>query len=372
MVYRLTGGGAERVAALWANGFVERGYQVSMIIVERTSSQYPMSDNVERLYITFPTKNRYIRKICKLVRLYQWYYLYKLNHILQSIQPDVFISVNGPYARDAEMMSRGLKTKIIQTCHSSFDLPNNAPAIRLEGLKNIYELEAHIKTHTVLTQADKDFIGDRFNRVYVMPNPLAFTPIKSIPVKEKIVMACGRLEVWDVKGFDLLIKAWGLVGRQYPDWRLQIVGADDGKSEKYLQGLARESHIEQQVDFLGFREDVVSLYKKAEIFVLSSRYEGFGMVLIEAMSQGCACIACDYKGRQKEIIEDETQGIICPADNLNALADSINKMISDAEYRNRCQLGALERVTYFSLDNTINRWEKIFREIGVPLNKTKN
>ena len=87
------------------------------------------------------------------------------------------------------------------------------------------------------------------------------------------------------------------------------------------------------------------------------------MVLIEAMSQGCAPIACDYMGRQKEIITNESEGLLCEPDNPKALADAIDRMIADKEYRLSVQKNAIERSKYYTLDKTMDRWEKILKNI---------
>ena len=87
------------------------------------------------------------------------------------------------------------------------------------------------------------------------------------------------------------------------------------------------------------------------------------MALTEAMSQGCACIACDFNGRQREIIQDDSQGIICSNDNYLELSDAIKRMISDGEYRESCRTFAIERSKYYSIDKTIDRWEHIFQTL---------
>ena len=109
--------------------------------------------------------------------------------------------------------------------------------------------------------------------------------------------------------------------------------------------------------------DFLKLYQKASIFVLSSRYEGFGLVLIEAMSQGCACIACDYKGRQREIIQNDSQGLCCEPDDVDALAEAMRKMMTDDQYRESVRKNAVERSKYYSLENTIQRWEKLLDKV---------
>ena len=89
------------------------------------------------------------------------------------------------------------------------------------------------------------------------------------------------------------------------------------------------------------------------------------MVLIEAMSQGCACVACDYKGRQREIITSDNYGLLCPSNDANALAESLERMMTDDDYRHLVQKNAPERAKYYSLDNVMKRWNTIMKETGI-------
>ena len=161
-----------------------------------------------------------------------------------------------------------------------------------------------------------------------------------------------------------MIKAWGKVAHRHPDWILQIAGSasKDINYRKILDFIS-EANVQHSVNLLGFCEDVQSLYKDASIFVLSSRYEGFGMVLTEAMSQGCACIACDYKGRQQEIIRDPSEGIVCSPDDVNELAEAIDRMICDDDYRKAVQIRSVERSNDFSLEKIMDKWNTIMNEI---------
>ena len=118
------------------------------------------------------------------------------------------------------------------------------------------------------------------------------------------------------------------------------------------------------MELLGGSQEIIKLYQKASIFVLSSRCEGFGMVLIEAMSQGCACIACDFNGRQREIIPSDKEGMVCRNCDEEALIDALSRMLTDETYRESCRIPAVERSKYYSIDNTIDRWEKIFHQLN--------
>ena len=111
------------------------------------------------------------------------------------------------------------------------------------------------------------------------------------------------------------------------------------------------------VDFPDYQSDIQPYYQRAAIFVLSSRYEGFGLVLIEAMSQGCACVACDYKGRQSEIVTNGVDGMTCEPDHVEALAQAIKKLIADDELRAQLQVNAIRRAEDFSIGHIMDRWE---------------
>ena len=219
---------------------------------------------------------------------------------------------------------------------------------------------------TVLTDADRLILEqmmdkDFMKKVFVLPNPVSFKPLDVVPAKEKVVLAAGRLNAWHYKGFDLLLKAWAMVQKDFPEWKLKIAGSGDNH---FLLGICSELGICNRVEFLGF-VDLKKEYEKAGIFVLSSRYEAFGMVLTEAMSQGCACIACDYKGRQREIITDDNQGVLCPPDNEKAIAEALRKVISDDNYRHILQKNAIKRSRFYELPNIMKRWNEIFEKMGI-------
>lgn len=366
IVSKLTGGGAERVAALWATGFARRGHEVSLIVYSKAKSEisYEVPRNIKIYSLGANINHRKLRALCNILKFFIKSRKNRLGTILHEIRPDMIIGVIHPWAWDAYNVTRDMNVRIVNTEHNSFERPVNIP-MSTDVEKQKFEINKSFDHVTVLTQADKNVIGNRLNNVSVLPNPLSFNPVVEISEKKNVILASGRLDVWETKGFDLLIKAFGQICVQHSSWVLQIAGTGKRTSLRYLQELAEECNIpKKQIEFLGFRDDMKLLYQRSSIFVLSSRCEGFGMVLIEAMSQGCACIACDYKGRQSEIIEDETQGILCPTDDVESLAKAIEKMIKDEQYRKLCQHNAIERSKYYSLDKTIDRWENIFNKIN--------
>ena len=356
----LTGGGAERAAAFWANGFAERGYEVGVALGCRkgTPATYPLNSSV-RLYNIWSFWGSALSREMNV----ECFRVPKIKKVLKDFQPDVVIGVMRPWAECARRATNGMNIKIINTEHNTFDPPVNKPMKRADRISK-FIWNKHFDKVTVLTNADKIIVDGKLENVEVLPEPLAFKPSFDDGIKEKMILAAGRLDAWHYKGFDILIKAWGNIAPKHPDWKLVIAGTGNSESKQYLQQLADDYHLYRQIEFPGY-VDLIPYYQRSSIFILSSRYEAFGMVLVEAMSQGCACIACDYKGRQSEILTSYQNGIICPVENIISLSDSISKLIENDELRLKLQKGAVDRSRDFSMEKTMNRWEDIFRRIGV-------
>ena len=363
MVHNLTGGGAERVAALWANGFVEHGYEVAIML--DCSSKTPVTYRIPNTVKLYNMYNWLTAKIHRHLGIDSCRKAI-LRNAISEFKPNVIIGVLGDNAQLAATVVKDWANKpiIVQTEHNSYERPSCSPMSKsLQHRK--FVINKQFPCVTVLTQADKVFIGDNMDNVVVMPNPLAYTPVQSIPKKEKVILAAGRLNAWHCKGFDLLIKAWGRIAQKHQDWILQIAGDGNTTSLEFLQSIANEFHVGEQVEFIGYQSDMLPIYRRSSIFVLSSRYEGFGMVLIEAMSQGCAPVACDYKGRQSEIITNVKEGLICPVDDVGALSNALNKMITDDNYRRNTQHFAIERSKNYSLDKIMDKWKEVFNILNL-------
>lgn len=364
IVNRLTGGGAERVASLWAKGFAQRGHDVTVITHTKDKHQltYKLPAKVKLWSIDIPIRNRIIRGILNRSGLFKAFSYWRLDKILHVIKPDVCIGVLDDYAYRAYQCTRDIGCKIINTEHNAYDRPDLKEKYP-KDIKMKYETNKLFDAVTVLTKADTMVTGAPKENMFVLPNPLTYNPVCNIPKKDNIILAAGRLDVWYIKGFDLLIEAWGQIACEYPDWKLQIAGTGGHKARTHLEHIIDKCRVRNQVEFVGFCHNMQELYKRASIFVLSSRHEGFGMVLTEAMSQGCACVACDFGGRQREIIEDKTQGLVCDNNSIDAIKNALIRFLSDKEYLKLCATNAIKRSAYYSLDNTMDRWETILSNI---------
>lgn len=364
--WRLSFGGAERVGVLLANGLANKGHDTTMVANLFDPVTYHLNENVKlRNLVSNQSK---IRKWTSAV--------VNLRRYLCEDRPDVIIGILNATSLIALIASAGLHIPVVMTEHNAFERPASAPFTFWKHFAKftLNKLYRHV---TVLTTADKEITGEHLGRaqIHVMPNPLALQPLvwtdggwqtetgRKIE-KEPIVIAAGRLEDWYTKGFDLLINAWSALDPELrKKWKLEIAGKETPDSASYLKGLCKQNGVEDSVNFLGFREDIDKLMQRASIFVLSSRYEGFGLVLIEAMSQGCACIAADYKERQKEIFGSKGNGVAIETESVSALTEQLTRLIKDKGLRCRLQINAVERSKYYSLDNITEKWELLLKDI---------
>ena len=392
---KLNGGGAERVGVLMANSLADRGHQVSIVSNLYEPVIYDVDKRISIHSMNPNTTNEYKKWSAAIINI---------RKEIRREKPDIIVGIMYLCSLAAKIASIGTGIPVVMTEHNSFERPESAP-FKKKDLFFKFKVNKIYDYVTVLTEADKKIIGNRLKRVEVMPNPLLLKPYYEEHHREKRLIAAGRVDAWHYKGFDILVKAWNQIYHKYPEWRLEIAGLCD-RPRNYLRivNLIQDFKIEERTKLLGYRTDVEQLYRDSEIFVLSSRYEGFGLVLIEAMSQGCAPIACDYKGRQKEILKETNQlethpsppclgrepnsaessiknsslnredfqkagieicenGILCEPENVEALAQAMDKMISDEDYRRKVQQNAVKRTEFYNLERTGERWEKFLEKV---------
>lgn len=193
-------------------------------------------------------------------------------------------------------------------------------------------------------------------RILVIPNPNAgmdrqvVKPASLSPLMNRFILGVGRLG-WE-KGFDLLLAAFRGLGR--PEIHLVILG--EGEDRAMLINLAKELGIENRVHFPGYITDVETWYRHAECFVLSSRYEGWPNVLMEASANGCPVVSFDCEYGPSEIIQDGENGLLVPEGDVEGLAKAIARVLDDEALRRNLVVKGLERVKMFDVTEIAARW----------------
>lgn len=212
----------------------------------------------------------------------------------------------------------------------------------------------------VLTNEDKGYWGDLPN-IEVIPNAAIHVSKNYSEVKNKRVIAVGRLDYQ--KGFNRLIQAWKLVQHsgQFSDWRLDIFG--QGEWQEMLQQMIDEQGLQNTAKINPPTNAILNEYVHSSLLVMSSNYEGFGMVLVEAMSCGVPVISFDCKCGPKDIIQPGINGLLVPNGDIQALADAMMKVMEDEAYRKMLSLNARKVVDTYSEQAVMSQWIRLFTSI---------
>jgi glycosyltransferase involved in cell wall biosynthesis len=215
----------------------------------------------------------------------------------------------------------------------------------------------------VLTEADRAEYADRLGpavRVEQIPNAVSELGGALPDLSAKTVIAAGRLT--RQKDFGRLIRAFALVAERHPDWQLRICGG--GPRRRPLTRLIAELGLGDNVVLAGPVHDLGAEMARASMYALSSRREGFPMVLLEAMGKGLPAVSFDCPTGPREIVVDRENGLLVPHQDVPALAAAIDEMIEDEALRRRCGAGARATAERYSLATIGARWDSLLGELS--------
>jgi len=185
-----------------------------------------------------------------------------------------------------------------------------------------------------------------------MYNPCSFQSKDCEERRTKTVLAVGRLVAQ--KNFEELLRIWSLVKEKNPGWRLRIVG--NGSLEHSLKTVAVELDISDSVDFVGFSDKIEEEMNQASIYVMTSLYEGFGLVLVEAQNSGLPCVSYDLPYGPSDIIHDAVDGFIVENKDKEAFAEKLDMLMNDEKMCEEMSLRAKQNAKRFSTETIIGQW----------------
>ena len=222
------------------------------------------------------------------------------------------------------------------------------------------------KLDYLLTLTDKDTLQYKKifegSKLQVMKIPNSIPPLKDVKasLEEKVIISAGRLV--PQKGYDLLIKSFALIKDKYPDWIIKIFGK--GRDLSKLQDLIHETNTYNNIFILPPRQNIEEEFAKSSIYALSSRYEGFGMVIVEAMAVGLPVVSFDCPEGPGEIITNNQDGYLVEEENIVEFANKLETLITNRELRLEMSKSALNNVQRYSMDNIGKLWIELLNEIG--------
>jgi glycosyltransferase involved in cell wall biosynthesis len=215
----------------------------------------------------------------------------------------------------------------------------------------------------VLTAGDERDYGALLRgartRVVRIPNALPSLAGGPASPDARIVVAAGRLN--RQKGFDLLIRAFAPIAERHPDWQLRIYGG--GRERGALREQISAAGLYEHVFLMGPAERLGEALAQGSVFALSSRFEGFGIVLLEAMSKGLAVVSFDCERGPADIVADGRDGLLVPAEDVDALSRALLTVIEDRALRVRLAAGAREKARAFDPATIGARWLALIDEL---------
>lgn len=366
-------GGMERVLSTKANYLAERGYEIIIVTTDQCGKKsfFPLDDRIRcyDLDVNYERNNgkSFLNKIvCYPFK--QRKHKRKLSQLLKELQADIVISM---FCNDASFITkiRDGSKKVLEIHFSKFK--------RLQyGRKGIWGLADRLRSKmdeqtvrkfdrfVVLTWEDRGYWGD-LSGIQVIPNPVPFHPVgisfPDIKLNTKKVIAVGRYDFQ--KGFDLLIDAWEVVHQSQPEWTLDIIG--EGELLNQLQRQIEENGLLGNVRLKLPTSRMEEVYGGASILVLSSRYEGLPMVLLEAQAFGLPVVSFACKCGPRDIITDGQDGFLVPEQDVERLAIRILRVIDDEDLRMRMGHTAKQNSERFSKVRIMRRWTDLFETLSV-------
>lgn len=213
------------------------------------------------------------------------------------------------------------------------------------------------RAHAVVAQTDAaaQWLRAHCNtEVQVIPNALRALPDIQT-ARQPLLLSVGRLD--HQKGFDIVLRAFAVVQREFPHWRLAIVG--DGPLRDALQRIAIDLGLQDRVRWPGRTSEIEAWYANASVVVQASRFEGFPNVILEAMGMGAAVVSTDCNSGPREIITPGHDGLLVPVDDVDALANALRMLMADAGLRDRIGTAAMAVRTRFATDEILASWEHL-------------
>ncbi len=371
----VTVGGADRVVTEKANYLADvMGHDVYIITDSQNNRQpiFPLSVKVKHIDLGINFDKQYHHGL--VVRAYYYFtlmsrYKKRLATVLQEIKADIVITTLG---RDLDFLTKlNDGSKKIGESHIAKQYTRNLHLLEAQGFpykqiakywrrkqeKAVKQLDAFV----VLTQYDAES-WKKIKTAEIIPNSLPFYTKESNPLDKKQIITVGRLS--EQKGFDLLVLAWARIAKQHPDWQIHLYG--EGELENELRKQVAQNLLENSFIIHKPVKDIKKEYLKSSIYVMSSRFEGFGMVLIEAMACGVPCISFDCPHGPSFIIRHEEDGILVENGNIEQLAEAISLLITDTDKRLTMGKAAKQNVSRYSQEYIMAQWENLFYKLINP------
>lgn len=364
-----TVGGADRIITQKANYLADVYKHEVFVVTDSQGGQpysFPLSKNVKHIDLNINFEQQYKYNLFVRFFIYRFLmkkYKKKLEACLNNIKPNITISTLG---RDLDFLTK-LNDGSYKVGESHIARPYVRNLHLMEAKGGIYKFVANLwrkrqekaikelDAFVVLTQNDARN-WNNVRKTVIIPNAMTLRPDKYSICTNKHVISVGRYN--EQKGYDLLIQAWLFVVQKHPDWTIDIYG--EGELHNELQKQICNLKLEKQIHLCKPVTNIIQKYIESSFYVMSSRFEGFGLVLTEAMSCGLPCISFDCPSGPSEIIKNEEDGLLIENGNIEALAEGICHLIEHNEKRIRMGKKAQYNIQRYAPEHIMKKWNELF------------
>ncbi len=364
LIPSLAGGGAERVTVNLANYWAGKGWRVAIVTLAAVAQDaFALDPSITLIPLNLTDPNRSI--VAKVFRNFKR--MMALRKVLFDIQPDVAVAVMDYPCVTLALAARGM-TGLVATG----SLHTHPPAVPANAIwRRIHSVAyGQLSAMVALTQETAAWLAanTKARRIEVIPNAVQCPLPDSCPRVEpdaicrpgrKLLLAAGRLA--PEKGFDLLIGAFAGLSERHEDWDLAIVGEGAERQRLELEISARG--LGPRIFLPGWAGNMADWYRRAELYAMSSRFEGFPCTLAEAMAHGLPAVSFDCDTGPRDIIRNGRDGFLAPKEDASALMAALDRLMGDADLRQRFGCAAKEVRDRFSLQRIAQMWEITFEEL---------
>ncbi|EKS70705.1 MULTISPECIES: glycosyltransferase family 4 protein [Caballeronia] len=360
VVSSMGSGGAERVAASLVNAWAQRGDTVTLVITYsgRGACFYPLAPNVRCVFLADRVKAG--------ARMLQYPARFRaLRALIRESAPDVVVSFLSNVNITTILATRGLGIPVIASEHIDPSADGRSQLMS-QMCRFVYPSADLLTLLTDNMEASFRKMVPRVKRIEVVPNPLPdelllLQPETIEKSARKRLVAVGRLNTQ--KQFDLLIDVFATLAPEFPDWDLWIWG--EGPERAVLEAQVAQLKMNERVLMPGKTTTPWEEMARSDAFVLSSRYEGLPMAMLEGMALGLATVAFDCKSGPRELTRDGQDGLLVPAGDKAALIDALRRVMSDEALRAELGRKAAASVRQrYSSPAILRQWDAIFAQLG--------
>lgn len=367
----VTKGGADRVIVEKANWLAEHGHEVAIVTDTQLGREpvFPLSSRVNLIDLAIDFSKEYGHSFPVRIWMYNMLmhqYRKKVKSLLMHDRPDIVISTLG---RDISFITKIKDGSLkIGEAHTTKYFIRNFHLLEKRGgvfklMTNYFRwsMDKQVKKLDALVVLTEDHKIDWGNKVpiYVIPNMLPFYPEKVSTCENKQAIMVGRYN--SAKGYNYLIEAWGMVYQKHPEWIINVFGS--GEYEEDVRRQIYEKGLQKVIIMNNPTDHIIEEYQKSSIYVMSSVYEGFALVLLEAMACGVPCVSFDCPHGPRHVINNDVDGILVNYLDTKALAEKICLLIENPSLRKEMGEKGRINVLRFSRETIMNQWVELFNSL---------